>query len=165
VAYNLRPFKLKLLQLKNTDGFGTAPSTISADMIEKACTPFINLSSAPELRVSTDINNKSSCSVKFSFIIPYTQIESNTQSSVVGIYGLGVKDLNYTDYSAYHILTKTAYANSEILDGSGNNETLEGDATGTLLKIKKLDPIKKDADELETNKILAIEWTMTLSNV
>lgn len=163
VAYNLRPFKLKLLQLKNTAGYATAPTTISPADIEKDCTPFITLSAAPELRVTTNSNNKSSCSVKFSFIIPYTQIDSNTESSIVAIYGLGVKDTNYTDYSAYHILTKEVYSD-ETLDGSGSNDTLEGSATG-VFKIKKLDPIEKAADDLETNKLLAIEWTMTLSNV
>lgn len=163
VAYNLRPFKLKLLQLKETEKYSIAPTTISPADIEKDCTPFITLSSAPELRVSTDINNKSSCSIKFNFIVPYTQIESGTKSSVVALYGLGVKDATYTDYSAYHLLTKTAYADETLEDAENNENT--GDAGIGVRKIKKLDPIIKDVDDLETNKLLAVEWTMTLSNV
>jgi hypothetical protein len=95
---------------------------------------------APEVIVS-ETSEGQSCKVSFSFTFPSSYV-IYSGANVVALYGPGVN--NSAEYSAYYKLTK------QVADGD---------------TIKNVwDPIVRDFEDDEANKIFAIEWTLTLSN-
>lgn len=149
-AYQLRPFQIKLLSYtgdKNPNEFKIDQALMEGSI--QSVTNFINLASAPEIKyVYSDTT--CGCSVTFSFIFPYDRLSSTENgANVVAIYGPGIQDTAIGDFCAYYLLT------SQVVN------IAEGSDTETVLT---WDPIIKKADEEETNKVLAVEWTMNLNN-
>ena len=81
--------------------------------------------------------------VVFNFVFPYHKLTDTAY--IVAIYGINAEEKE--DMCAYYLLTTTTLAT----DGSGTKET-------------HWDPIEKTPDDEETNKVLAVEWTMKLFN-
>jgi hypothetical protein len=152
-AYHLRPFQIRLLSYADADdanappaGFRVNPATLNRIT---PVTTFINLSAAPEITYRTS-DNTCGCSVSFSFMFPYDSLGTTDKgANIVAIYGPGISDSAIGDFCAYYLLTRTM----NTTDADGNNTTVE-----------VWDPIIKDKDEEETNKIFAVEWTMNLNN-
>jgi hypothetical protein len=156
VASPLRPFKIKLFKYQNATnsaGIGILPEEFNLNIAlrEGSLLPasdFINIKTVPEVFYMDD-GNTVGCKVKLSFVFPYNYIkETGNAVHVIGIYGLNTT--KQEDLSAYYLLTKEVFNLNN--DGSVGESTIQWD------------PIVKLADEEETNKILAVEWTMTLAN-
>jgi hypothetical protein len=82
----------------------------------------------------------------FNFIFPYDKLIASG-ANIVAIYGPNI--LNHDEFCAFYLLTTDT---ENILD-NGQTEF-----------IPEWDPIIKKDDEEETNKIFAVEWTMSLFN-
>jgi hypothetical protein len=155
-ASPLRPFKIKLFKYKNaatSGGTGILPdefnlTTALSDNSLVEASDFLDVMSAPEIFYMDD-GNTVGCKVKLSFTFPYNFIIGTGQAAhLVAIYGINTEKKE--DLSAYYLLTKEVY---------------DLNADGLISKsTTQWDPIIKLPDEEETNRILAVEWTMTLAN-
>lgn len=153
-AYHLRPFKIKLLRFTGADS--VQPTDF--DIIEQYhnnkiidASDYIQLAAAPEIKY-VDTKDSCGCSVVFNFIFPYDRI-IGTEAHIVAIYGPNISDSD--EFCAYYCLTTTE---TEVGD---NSEGTEQTTSETAIS---WDPIIKDEFDEETNKILAVEWTMNLAN-
>jgi hypothetical protein len=149
VASPLRPYKLKLLTFK-TDTPPANPKELIQSL--KAYTndivgssSFIDINSSPEIYY-TVTENTTGCQVVFNFVFPYHKLTQDAY--IVAIYGIHSEGIE--DMCAYYLLT------SEVLKVN--------QSTGKTEKALDWDPIIKTPDDEETNKILAVEWTMSLFN-
>lgn len=152
VAASIRPFKIKLFGLTKPENY--LQSNLSGkdifeskDLVEFS--GFIPITTAPEIfyfENGTEIG----CKVVLSFVFPYSKITNTGDIHVIGIYGSRSEDLD--DVCAYHLLQahKTEF--------DENTSTVQNTA-GIVWT-----PITKHAEDEETNKVLAVEWTMTLAN-
>lgn len=155
-AYHLRPFKIKLLRFTGADS--VQPTDF--DIIEQYhnnkiidASDYIQLAAAPEIKY-VDTKDSCGCSVVFNFIFPYDRI-IGTEAHIVAIYGPNISDSD--EFCAYYCLTTTT-TETEVGD---NSEGTEQTTSETAIS---WDPIIKDEFDEETNKILAVEWTMNLAN-
>lgn len=159
-AYHLRPFKIKLLRFTDTENVQPTDFDITEqyqkDKIIDA-SDYIQLASAPEIRY-VDTKDSCGCSVVFNFIFPYDRI-IGTEAHIVAIYGPNISDSD--EFCAYYCLTANVPVGpeEEVEDAIENPEQTTSEAT-----IIQWDPIIKDEFDEETNKILAVEWTMNLAN-
>jgi hypothetical protein len=141
-AYKNRPYKIRLLKVMGEDPDNIVmPQALRENTsVDKHCSDFIMMTTAPEVIVS-ETSEGQSCKVSFSFTFPSSYV-IYSGANVVALYGPGVN--NSAEYSAYYKLTK------QVADGD---------------TIKNVwDPIVRDFEDDEANKIFAIEWTLTLSN-
>lgn len=143
-AYQSRPYKVKLLKVTAEDANNVQlPEDLRKTTgVDRECSDFIPMTTAPEIIIQ-ETDKGQSCKVMFSFMFPYSRIRYSG-ANMIAIYGPGVTDP--TEYSAFYLLRRVGYT-------ADNEETLEWD------------PIILDFEDDETNKIFAIEWTMTLSNM
>ena len=160
-AYNLRPFKIKLLSFKNADQIlpndFDLTEAFATDAIADA-SDFIQLAAAPEIKY-TDTKDSCGCTVTLNFIFVYDRIISE-KAHIVAIYGPNINDAK--EYCAYYLLTQQK---AEDLENTGDiKETYltEDDQVSEILQ--SWDPIVKDPYEENTNKILAVEWSLNLYN-
>lgn len=142
-AYQNRPYKIMLLKVEgsNPDEIVMPKALKDNKNIDRCCSDFIMMTTAPEITIQ-ETADMQACKVSFSFTFPSSYV-LYSGANVVAIYGPGVSDP--TEYSAYYKLTK-------------QGADLEGHIT------TEWDPIVRDFEDDEANKIFAIEWTMTLAN-
>lgn len=152
-AYHLRPFKIKLLSFTDA-GLVDPPNFDITEQYQKNkiidASDYIQLAAAPEIKY-VDTKDSCGCSVVFNFIFPYDRI-IGTEAHIVAIYGPNISDSD--EFCAYYCLT----TETEVGD---NGEGTEQTTSETVIS---WDPIIKDEFDEETNKILAVEWTMNLAN-
>lgn len=141
-AYQKRPYKIRLLKVVGeTPNDAIMPQALKENTaVDRYCSDFIMMTSAPEVIIQ-ETSSSQSCKVSFSFTFPSSYV-NYSGANVIAIYGPGVTDP--AEYSAYYKLTK------EVADGN--------------ITRKEWDPIIRDFEDDEANKIFAVEWTMTLAN-
>lgn len=154
-ASNFRPYKIKLFKYS---GESAADFDLNIALKKEqltSVTEFINITAVPEVLYSNDTSkNEVGCQVTLSFMFPYTKIFGN-EANVIAIYGLNAADDNAL--CAYYLLTKEV---TEVdLQGIDIAEDVD-----TAKKVITWDPIVKAVDEEELNRVIAVEWTMTLKN-
>lgn len=152
VATNIRPFKIKLFGLSKPDDVLQITNFKPSDLEEGSLieySDFITMTTAPDIFYFDD-GAEVGCKVVLSFVFPYSKITNTGNIYLIGIYGSRTEDPD--DMCAYHLLR----AHSTEFDAN----------TGTNKETSNLiwTPIIKSPDDEETNKILAVEWTMTLAN-
>lgn len=133
-AGRLRPFKIKLRVNGNTEPYEEYDKSKMED-----ATDFIPVSAAPSL-ILTESKNDCSCKVLFNFVFPYSRLQCSG-ANMVCLYGVDATDSE--EFCASYELIRTIEVNGEPK--------------------YVWDPIEI-GDNAETNKILAIEWSMTISN-
>jgi hypothetical protein len=154
-ASKFRPYKIKLFKYSG-DRVEDFDLNIALNTKQlTSVTEFINITAAPEILYSNDTSkNEVGCQVKLSFMFPYTKLFGN-EANVIAIYGVNIADND--SLCAYYLLTKEI---AEVdLQGIDIADDVESAKT-----IVTWDPIIKAADEEELNRVIAVEWTMTLKN-
>jgi hypothetical protein len=153
LATPLRPYKIKLFTYNDANSITPSRFNINEALAEGKLVPasdFIPITSAPEIFYFNS-DTEVGCKIVLNFVFPYSKIFTGN-IHMIGIYGTRTEAAE--DLCAYYILKREQIKTQTIdeMDSGSEDDPFEWD------------PLTKASDEEETNKVLAVEWTMTLAN-